>query len=188
MIRQVIGHFLIEIKSVFVRGTRMFTIPYFKSIMAECGKNVYIGHNVNMIYAHIHIGSNVYVGNGCNFILARSNLYIGNNVMFGPNVTIRGGDHRIDVLGEYMSNVTEKLQKNDKDVIIESDVWIGCNVTILKGVTVGKGSVIGAGSVLTKDVPPYTIHVGSPGMKEYKRFSEEEIQIHEKMLQQKYQV
>jgi len=34
----------------------------------------------------------------------------------------------------------EKLPENDKDVIIEDDVWVGCNVTILKGVIIGKGT------------------------------------------------
>ena len=33
---------------------------------------------------------------------------------------------------------------------------------ILQGVTIGEGSIIGAMSVVTKDIPPYTIAVGSP--------------------------
>ena len=32
----------------------------------------------------------------------------------------------------------------------------------LQGVTIGEGSIIGAMSVVTKDIPPYTIAVGSP--------------------------
>lgn len=70
--------------------------------------------------------------------------------MFGPNVTIRGGDHRIDVIGRNMVDIKEyeKLPENDKDVFIDGDVWIGCNVTILKGVHIGRRSVVGAGSVV----------------------------------------
>lgn len=84
--------------------------------------------------------------------------------MFGPNVTIRGGVHRIDIIGRNMVGVkeSEKMPENDKDVFIDDDVWIGCNVTILKGVHIGRGAVIGAGSIVVKDVPPYTIHVGRP--------------------------
>ena len=69
-----------------------------------------------------------------------------------------------------------------RQVYIEDDVWIGCNVTILKGVRIGRGSVVGAGSVVVKSIPPYTIHVGSPGIKEFSRFSENEIQRHEEIL------
>ena len=35
-------------------------------------------------------------------------------------------------------------------------------VCILPGVTIGEGSIIGALSVVTKDIPPFSIAVGSP--------------------------
>lgn len=47
-------------------------------------------------------------------------------------------------------------------VKIGNDVWIGTHVCINQGVTIGDGSVIGAGSVVTRDIPPYSIAVGSP--------------------------
>ena len=102
--------------------------------------------------------------------------------MFGPHVTIRGGNHRIDVIGKYMYEVKDKLLKNDEDVIICDDVWIGCNATILKGVTVGKGAVVAAGSIVTKDVEPYSIVGGNPAKNIRYRFSKEEIVQHEKLL------
>lgn len=44
-------------------------------------------------------------------------------------------------------------------------VWIGFNAIILPGVSkIGDGAVIGAGAVVTKDVPPYAIVVGNPGV------------------------
>ena len=76
----------------------------------------------------------------------------------------------------------EKLPENDQDVIIEDDVWIGQNAIILKGVRVGEGSIIGAGSVVTKDVPPYTIHVGTHGIMEKPRFSQEDLAKHIEVL------
>ena len=51
-----------------------------------------------------------------------------------------------------------------KPVNIGSDVWIGEKVSILPGVTIGDGSIIGAGSVVTKDIPSFTIAVGSPAV------------------------
>ncbi len=78
----------------------------------------------------------------------------------------------------------EKLPENDQDVIIEDDVWIGQNAIILKGVRIGEGSVIGAGSIVTKNVPPYTIHIGTHETKEWARFSEDDIIKHKMKIQQ----
>ncbi|CAG0905860.1 unnamed protein product, partial [Darwinula stevensoni] len=77
--------------------------------------------------------------------------------MFGPNVTIMGGNHNTSVIGAFMYDVREKLPENDQPVIIEDDVWVGTGVIILKGVTIGKGSIIAAGSVVTKSCKPYSI-------------------------------
>ena len=35
-------------------------------------------------------------------------------------------------------------------------------MSVLSGVTIGEGSIIGAMSVVNKDIPPFTIAVGSP--------------------------
>ena len=58
-------------------------------------------------------------------------------------------------------------------------------MTILKGVTIGKGSVIAAGAVINKDVPPYEIWGGVPARCIGKRFTEEQIALHEKIIQQR---
>ena len=182
MFRRSIGRLIVSLKQVITKGCRYFTSPYYKSIMKSCGDDVYLGHHLSMTWNHITLGNHVYIGDRCSFILAKSQLVIGNYVMFGPNVTIRGGNHRTDVVGKYMYEVREKLPENDKNVIIEDDVWIGCNVTILKGVHIGRGAIVGAGSIVVKDIPPYTIHVGCGGIKEFNRFALEQIKLHEKLL------
>jgi len=112
------------------------------------------------------------------------NPYIGNYVMFGPSVTIRGGNHRTDVIGRHIYEIEEsdKLPENDQDVVIEDGVWVGCNVIILKGVTIGRGAVVAAGSVVTKNVPPYSIVGGNPAKIIKCRFEEEQICKHEEIL------
>lgn len=47
-------------------------------------------------------------------------------------------------------------------IIIEDNVWIGENVCIMPGTRIGKNSIIGALSVVTKDIPPYSVAVGTP--------------------------
>lgn len=113
---------------------------------------------------------------------------IGKKVLFGPHPTIITGDHRIDVLGKYIADVTveEKFVNGenhyDQPVTIEDDVWCGANVTILKGVTIGRGSVVAAGAVVTKSFPPYSIIGGVPAKLLKMRFTEEEIKKHEEAL------
>lgn len=45
---------------------------------------------------------------------------------------------------------------------IGDDCWIGGNTVILAGVTIGQGCTIGAGSTVNKDVPAWSVAVGSP--------------------------
>ena len=70
----------------------------------------------------------------------------------------------------------------DQDVVIDEDVWIGCNVTILKGVTIGRSSIIAAGSLVVKDVPSYSIVRGVPAKVFKKKWSDEEIEIHDDLI------
>jgi acetyltransferase-like isoleucine patch superfamily enzyme len=60
-------------------------------------------------------------------------------------------------------------------VLIEEDVWIGEFVSVLPGVRIGKGSVIGTMSTVSKDIPPYSVAVGSPA-RVIKRFNFESAQ------------
>ena len=164
-------------KNFFVRETQ-------KKKLYKCGDNVYIGQNCTFTEKNISVGNDVSIGDECNFTTTLAHIYIGNKVAFGPRVTIRGGNHRTDIIGKFMIDISEKekLPENDQNVIIEDDVWIGANVTILKGVRIGRGSVVGAGCVVTRDIPPYTIHVGTHGIFEKKRFTDAEIEEHERKL------
>ena len=180
-------------KFIILFGNLLFFIKYkIKSLIAysqhskfsKCGKNVYIGHDCNFIHENIYCGHHVYIGERASFKASIANIYIGNYVMFGPNVTIRGGNHRIDIVGRYMYDIKEKdkLPENDQDVIIEDDVWVGCNVTILKGVTIGRGSVIAAGAIVIKSCKPYSIIGGNPAKLLKMRYAEETILVHEELL------
>jgi acetyltransferase-like isoleucine patch superfamily enzyme len=117
-------------------------------------------------------------------LATRAEIRIGSHVMFGPGVTIRGGNHRFDLLGRYVDTITdmEKRTEDDLGVLIEDDVWVGGNATILHGVKVGRGSIIGASAVVTRDVPPYSIAVGNPARVIGRRFTDEEIARHEAAL------
>ena len=155
--------------------------------LGYCGEGVH--WSTNFVVAspeNVYLGKNVSIAQNAVFLASMADLRIGNYVMFGPNVTIVTGEHRTDMVGEYMRNITEdmKLPENDQEVVIEDDVWVGSNVTILKGTHIGRGSIIHAGSVVSGKIRPYTVYLG-PKLK-ISRFNDEEIEQHEKMLLKKY--
>ncbi len=152
--------------------------PLFKSI----GKNVNFSPFSSFSYATIEIGNDVFIGAGARFSASNSRISIADKVMFGPNVTIMGGDHRTDVVGRFMFDVKEKLPENDLPVTIETDVWVGANAVILKGVTVGQGAIIAAGSVVIADVAPYTIVAGVPAKQVSVRFDDADVIRHKAAL------
>lgn len=135
-------------------------------------------------YSNISIGNNVNLGYQSILIATKSKIIIGNNVIFGPQVTIRGGNHRIDILGRYIASIKddEKRPEDDPGVIIEDDVWIGTRAIVLAGVKIGRGSVVGAGAVVTKSLPPYSIAGGNPAKIIRMRWNPTEIEQHEKLL------
>lgn len=64
-----------------------------------------------------------------------------------------------------------------QDIGIGSDVWIGHKATIMGGIIINDGAIIGAGSVVAHDVPPYSIHVGSPAKHYRFRYAESQIEL-----------
>ena len=62
-------------------------------------------------------------------------------------------------------------------VEIGNDVWIGEGATILSGVRIADGAVIGLGAVVAKDVAPFEVVVGNPGVAVRTRFDRETIRL-----------
>ena len=167
-----------------IRGTYRMQTNYYKEKMKSCGKNVWIGAGCTFTAKTISIGNNTSIGKNCCIQSAHGQIRIGNNVMIGPNVHIHGGNHKIHEIGKLMLKASEKKPEEDGMVIINDDCWIGACAIILKGVEIGKGSVVGAGSIVTQNLPEYCIYTGSASPLLRRRFSEEEVEIHEKILAQ----
>ena len=115
-------------------------------------------------------GCNTYFGKFCganfNFTcLDVCPVYIGDNVMIGPNVTLATPMHPL--LPEER-NVRRREDGSyysleyAKPITIEKDCWLAANVVVCGGVTIGEGSVIGAGSVVTRSIPAHSLAAGNP--------------------------
>lgn len=141
------------------------------------GRKVYIDERFSVVGAeNITLGESVYIGPNATLFAANAALEIKGHFMSGPGLTCITGDHRIDIDGKFMDEVTidEKLPENDQSIVIEEDVWCGANVIILKGVHIGRGSVIAAGAVLVNDVGEYEIWGGVPAKKIANRFPDKD--------------
>ena len=128
-----------------------------KELLAEVGEDCYIEppFHANWGGKHVHFGDYVYA----NFNLTcvdDANIYVGDRVMFGPNVTLATANHPIN------PELRAKAYQYNREIHIGNNVWIGANTVVVPGVTIGDNTVIGAGSVVTKDIPANVVAVGSP--------------------------
>lgn len=152
-----------------------------KSYGIHAGNNVYIGKHCSLKgkqqiiledsvtvhpYAQIwsgcgtvRVGKGSEIGERCRISIANS-LEIGEKVLLSPNVYLTDCDHEyrnidIPVIDQ---GIVQKGQK----VSIGDGSYIGINAVIVGNVKIGKHCVIGANSVVTKDIPDYSVAVGSP--------------------------
>lgn len=166
---------------------RLIVSPIKCNLCESCGKKVYICRGSKMSWENVSIGNDVFINENATFLSTRAKVIIGDHVIFGPNVTLITGNHKTNIVGRYMSTISdaEKDQEDDKDIILEGDNWIGANVTILKGVHVGEGAIIASGAVVTRDIIPYSVVGGVPAKIIKMRFPEEDLMAHKKYLTEK---
>lgn len=176
----------------------LFVRPYYKILLKKIGHrskiisplkiyghgNISIGNEVIIEYktwlaALPQTGAaicNLIIGNGTsighfNHIYATSSIIIGENVLTGDKVYITDNLHSYEDINHPISR---QPIKQIKEVKIGDGTWLGENVCII-GSSLGKGCVIGANSVVTRDIPDYSVAVGSPAriIKRYDKVSGE---------------
>ena len=132
------------------------------------------------------IGENVYIGKYCSL---ETDIEIGNDVLIGNNVGLIGKyDHDYSCLGKsikdspWIGDPDYQFKGKGLRIVIENDVWIGYGSIIVSGVRIGRGAIVAAGSVVLKDVEPYSIVAGNPAREISKRFIDNQIREHEKVL------
>ncbi len=104
---------------------------------------------------NIRLGQRFYANFDC-IMLDGADITIGDDVLFGPRVSLYTANHAVDP-GERRAGACRA-----QPIRIGDAVWLGGGVTVLPGVTIGAGSVVGGGSVVTRDVPPAVVAVGNP--------------------------
>lgn len=167
----ILKKYLAKVKKIIRKIYYLREISKFKNI----GHNVHFGSKgVFVRPEEIYFGDNIYIGP--NFHISARQLFIGNNVMVGPNLVIECDNHIYKKVGKTMYELRDN--RIISAVKIENDVWIGANVIILPGSIVMEGSIIGAGSIITKQLPPYSVCVGSPCKAIKTRFDKDSLREH----------
>tara|TARA_R110002051_G_scaffold181443_2_gene250927 strand:+ start:140 stop:796 length:657 start_codon:yes stop_codon:yes gene_type:complete len=157
----------------------MLKRPVFNESKFTSTARVYAENNVSIrcteFYNRIFVGFASYMGAG----VIRGNVSIGRYCSIGKDVKIGLADHPLTnftthplytgkvIVDDNVSNILSNCKvmqfpEVQLSLVIGDDVWIGDDVLIKKGIKIGQGAVIGANSVVTKDIPPYSVVVGSP--------------------------
>ncbi len=139
-------------------------LPIVKEFIGGIGKTYYFQGPIQFNYgSHTYIGENFFANFNLT-VMDDARIYIGDNVCFGPNVSLMATNHPL--IAEERMGVNEDgstvMAEFAEEIHIGNNVWLACNVTVLGGVTIGDNAVIGAGSVVTKDIPAGYLAYGNP--------------------------
>ncbi len=118
--------------------------PLLRKILGEIGEDVFFEPSFRCEF-----GYNIK-------ILDPGGIEIGDNVLFGPRVSIYTARHAFDAKERGAGACFAKK------VTIGNNVWVGGGVHMDCGITIGDNTVIGAGSVITRDIPANVVAAGVP--------------------------
>ena len=126
-------------------------------MFAELGENCYVEPPLHANFGgkFVHFGKNIYANYNLTLV-DDTHIYVGDGVLFGPNVILTTAGHPVD------PELRKKNLQFNASIHIGKNCWIGAGAILLPGVSIGENSVIGAGSVVTKDIPANVVAVGNP--------------------------
>jgi acetyltransferase-like isoleucine patch superfamily enzyme len=113
-------------------------------------------YHLSYFYGDVRVGEHVWIGP---YTLIDGS---GGGVTIGDYCVISAGVHVYthDTVAWAVSG--GRAPYTHAPVVIEDACYLGAQVVVAKGVRIGAHSVIGAGSFVNRDIPPYTVAVGSP--------------------------
>lgn len=136
-----------------------------KEFIGGIGEKFYFQGPIQFNYgSHTYIGENFFANFNLT-VMDDAKIYIGDNVMFGPNVSLMATNHPLVAQERTAMEYPDghvSMSEYAEEIHIGSNVWIAANVVIIGGVHIGDNAVIGAGSVVTKDIPAGFLAYGVP--------------------------
>ena len=136
-VRLKIKEMLFDYNNVLRPSQKAERTALIKQIIGRTKNNIKVNPPFFCDYGfQIEVGENFFANYGCT-MLDSGGIQIGDNVMFGPNVSLYSVEH--------------PLHPELRNAEWEHG-----------GVTIGDNVVIGAGAVVTKDIPANSLAVGNP--------------------------
>jgi len=139
--------------------------PIIREFIGKIGAKYYFQGPVQFNYGcHTFIGENFFANFNA-LIFDDARVFIGDNVMFGPNVSLVASNHPLLPAERLKMKYPDghiSTSEYAKEIHIGNNVWIACNVVVCGGITIGDNVVIGAGSVVTKSIPDNYLAYGNP--------------------------
>jgi len=125
----------------------------------EIGDGAFLGRNTIIsckngdviLHPKVNLGFNSY-------IVSLNRVEVGENTLFAAYAYVVGGGHMSD-------EIYVPLRDQDTHglgIKIGRDSWLGAKSMIMDGCNVGDYCIIGAGAIVTKNIPDYSIAVGTP--------------------------
>lgn len=124
----------------------------------KLGSDILLSSGVSL---NIERNASVTIGNGVSFnrnasIFSKYLVEIGNDCLFGWNVSIRDND------GHYI-DYPDKVKKNNNYIKIGEHSWIAAECLLMKGTQLKRGAVVGTRSMVNKTFETENVLlVGSP--------------------------
>lgn len=148
--------------------TKAWNIPYRTRLIKKMFPNgvdgAFFEPNIRIEYGfNVKFGKNFYMNFDCQ-LLDVAPIEIGDNVMFGPRVTVATPMHPFVSEERAISTYSDGVHDWEyaRPIKIGDNVWVASSATICGGVTIGSDTVIAAGSVVTRDIPSGVLAAGVP--------------------------
>lgn len=123
---------------------------------ASLGENTIVGEGA-YIGKGVSIGKNSKIQNNA---LIYEPAVIGNGVFVGPGAILTNDQFPRAVSPDEL--LKDANDWNPVGVIVDNGASIGAGAICVAPVKIGEWSVVGAGAVVVRDVPPFSLVVGSP--------------------------
>lgn len=106
----------------------------------------------------IKTGSRCWLGVNCVLASGQGGLFLGEEVLIGPQAVLVTGDHDF----ARLELTATQRDYSGKPITIGDNVWIGAGAVVVGGVSVGANAVVAAGAVVTRDVAAGEVVGGVP--------------------------
>ena len=125
-----------------------------------CGAGARLAPNVSLANGErVQIGERANIGARCHLWAGDGvgRVVVGDDALLAPEVFLTASNYAIEP-----GLVVMNQAKEEANVVIGRDVWLGTRAVVTAGVTVGDGAIVAAGAVVTRDVAPGAIVGGVP--------------------------